>query len=293
MVNLNHSLFSVSDLKKILLTLNKPIKKSLGQNYLINHQAAMTISEAVAKVSKTGKIVEIGAGLGHLTGVLLAKNFKVLAIETDALATQFLKERWASVFEDNLHVMHQDFLKEFRLPTEFQEELVLLGNLPYHIMTPILFKSFEDFRAQVTDLFFMMQKEVADRILATLGTRFSNKLSVLSRYHCSEISSVLNLGPKSFYPMPKVNSTVLHFKLRKKSLANNYFVFKAFVHNSFLYRRKQLKTALLLKNYLSLDEEILSLLIQKKADLFKKRAAELTLEDYLYLTQKYLEMKKN
>ena len=290
---MNHNLFSIKDLNKALLLLNKPIKKSLGQHYLINHQAAMTICQAVAKVSVSSRIVEIGAGLGHLTGILLANNFKVLAIETDGCSADFLKKRFKrdwSLFVNNGYVMHQDFLAEFELPDGFEKDLVLLGNLPYHITTPILFKSFEYFRECSSDLFFMMQKEVADRILADSGTKEYSRLSVLSRYHCQEIDNLMTLSPKSFYPSPKINSTVLHFKLRKEQLTKDYSLFKALVGGGFLYRRKQLKKALFLKNHLSLDKVILTKLRQREGDLLSKRAEELTLENYLYLTREYLKL---
>ena len=274
----------------------------MGQNYLINHQAAHRLADATAQIAGDHPVVEIGAGLGSLTHLLLERGLKVMAIETEAGSVRFLQEQWQSQYPSRLTVLHQDFLRPFKFPPGFSREVVFLGNLPYHITSPILFKCFEECpswaegspgaegSSQATDLIFMMQREVADRILAPPGSKQYGRISTLARYHAEAMEKLLQMGPGSFYPPPKIASAVVHFKLRKAPLTRHYQVFKALVHGGFLYRRKRLKAALFLRQPLGLeplDQAILKRLMEACEALFEKRAEELDVADYLYLANEY------
>lgn len=284
--DVQYNLFSVKDLKRAMSDLGKPIKKSLGQNYLINSQAAETLAQTASQIASGRPVIEIGSGLGNLTQAMLKQKIKVLALETDKLAVNFLEKNLKPDTPD-LTIMHQNFLEDFVLPAGFNKSAIMLGNLPYNITSPILFKCFETFSENITDLIFMMQKEVADRILSSPGIKSYGKISTLANYHSFNINPILKLKPGSFYPRPQIDSTVLHFKLRQQALSKHYYVFKAMVHNAFFYRRKQLKKALFLKHSIPLNRKYLKVLTQKWSTLSAKRADELYLKDYLFLTEEY------
>lgn len=193
--------------KILLQRLGLRPKKTLGQNFLVHaHQARRIV--AALELADTDTVVEIGAGLGALTVFLAPAARRVVAVERDPALAQFLQEELlASV--PTVEVQCQDVLRlDFlELRREVGRPLAVVGNLPYQITSPLLFKLMAE-RAAISRAVLMMQQEVGARLLARPGTKDYGILSVLLRYHFA-IQRLFSLGPANFFPSPQVDSVVL------------------------------------------------------------------------------------
>ncbi len=193
--------------KILLQRLGLRPKKTLGQHFLVHpHQARRIVTALGLKGDET--VVEIGAGLGALTVFLAAEAGRLVALELDPALVRFLREE---VFPDTpgVEVRGQDVLRfDFSgLSREVGQPLVVVGNLPYQITSPLLFKLMEEQQA-LSRAVLMMQQEVGARLLAAAGTKDYGVLSVLLPYHFS-LRRLFSLGPANFFPPPQVDSLVL------------------------------------------------------------------------------------
>jgi len=181
-------------------------KKSLGQNFLIDNKILDKIINIIDIKNKT--ILEVGPGTGNLTSLILNKKpKKFLVIEKDtALAAQLEND-----FKNLITIINEDILKidETLL---FNDKVTVFGNLPYNISTEILSKWIinlkDDFWFDF--LILMFQKEVADRIIAKFNTSNYGRLSILSNWKLN-IKKICDIKPESFYPKPKIDSSLLLF----------------------------------------------------------------------------------
>ncbi len=216
-------------------------RKSLGQNFLIHERVIESILRLL-DLEADDRVLEIGPGLGFLTRRLLERAATVWAVEVDAALIERLR---ASDFADNskLTLIAGDIL-------EISPELLpngkvkLVGNLPYSIATPVLFRIFE-WRAHFSGLVLMVQKEVADRIAGAPGTKDYGTLSIWSQVH-GRIAEKVPVSPEAFFPRPKVRSTVLKIELFSEPLiaANEMPALSGLVRAAFGQRRKTLSNAL-------------------------------------------------
>jgi 16S rRNA (adenine1518-N6/adenine1519-N6)-dimethyltransferase len=222
-----------------------PPLKSLGQNFLRNPATARRIVEKIPLTADRA-VVELGAGQGAITFLLAEKAAAVLALEIDAGLASQLQEKVRRSGRNNIQVIHQDLLK-----IDWQNwfdllggPFFLVGNLPYHISTPILFKII-DHREIVESAYVMLQKEVADRLSGKPGQKTYGLLTVLIGYY-AEVEPLLTLGPGSFFPKPKVASTFVQIRLRDRLSPplENEAIFQWTVRSAFGQRRKQIKNAL-------------------------------------------------
>ena len=188
-------------------------KKSLGQNFLIDAGIIRKIADA-GDISYGDIVVEIGAGMGGLTFLLAQKTDKLLAVEIDSRLAEYLKN--SPELGDNVRILNKDILKT-DLPAEIEARgwdsdlpITVMGNLPYYITTPIIMKMLEEYD-KVKSMVFMVQKEVAERLLAMPGTKDYGSLTVAAGYYC-RLSRVIDVPPHCFMPQPGVNSTVLKFE---------------------------------------------------------------------------------
>ena len=199
---------SLTSSPKILLQrLGLRPKKTLGQNFLVHpHQARRIV--AALELGGDETVVEIGAGLGALTVYLAQEARRVVALERDPALARFLREE---IFPETpeVEVLCQDVLKfDFLgLSREIGQPLAVVGNLPYQITSPLLFKLMAE-QAALSRAVLMMQQEVGARLTARPGTKDYGVLSVLLQYHFS-IQRLFSLGPANFYPPPQVDSVVL------------------------------------------------------------------------------------
>ena len=185
-------------------------KKSLGQNFLIDHNI---LEQIVSTVEITNKeVLEIGPGSGNLTTFILKKNpKKVYVIEKDDDLALLLKDK----FTNEIDIINDDVLKisEDKISVE---KLTVFGNLPYNISTEILSKWITNLDKKIwfENLVLMFQKEVAERIIAESNTSKYGRLSILSNWKLN-IKKIIDIKPESFSPRPKIDSTLLLFTPRK------------------------------------------------------------------------------
>ncbi len=252
-------------------------KKSLGQNFLNDSKV---LEKIVNCVDINGKdVLEIGPGTGNLTNYILNKKpKKVFVIEKDNELAKNLKNK----FNESLNIINDDVLN-INENSLFNEKVIVFGNLPYNISTEILSK----WIINLNDIFWfeklilMFQKEVADRIIANFNNSNYGRLSILSNWKL-KIKKICDIKPTSFYPKPKVDSSLLVFSPKPnfykfKDVKNLEKITRIFFSN----RRKMIK-----KPYNQIFNGDLRVLENLKIDL-KLRPQNLNFETYYKLTQEY------
>ena len=215
-------------------------KQSLGQNFLRDPNTIRRIADAV-RAPEGAPVVEIGPGTGALTGELLARHPGLVALEVDDRAVAHLRERLPA-----LDVRRQDVLEVDwpALAAERGGPLYVVGNLPYYITSPILF-GLVDQRAVVAEAVVMMQREVAERLVAVPRTKAYGILSVvLQRY--ADVKLLFKVPPTVFFPRPAVDSAVVRLAFRPDAPGASPFEdrLRGVVRAAFNQRRKMLRGAL-------------------------------------------------
>jgi 16S rRNA (adenine1518-N6/adenine1519-N6)-dimethyltransferase len=222
-----------------------PPLKALSQNFLRSQTLAKNL---VGKLSfeTSEAVVELGAGRGAMTFLLSPKVARLLAVEIDAGLCLELREKVKERGLVNVEVLHSDLLK-----ADWKEwfdwargTFGIVGNLPYHISTPILFKIVAH-RSLLKKAYVMLQKEVAARLLAQPGTKEYGVITILIGYYAL-VKPVMHLGPNSFFPRPKVASTFVELSFRSELIPEikDEKLFSWVVHAAFGQRRKQIRNAL-------------------------------------------------
>ncbi len=256
----------------------KPLKR-FGQNYLQDRNTILKIA-ATFDPKPTDIIVEIGPGRGALTSLLHNKVEKYYAIEIDRRVIDELKENYPTV-----EFINADFL-DIPLSNFFQagSKIRVIGNIPYNITSPIIFKLIES-RHLVKDALLMMQYEVALRINSKPRTKDYGILGVITNYF-SQTELCFKISPNVFYPKPSVYSAIVHFAFNKISAQNlDEALFIQTVKAAFGNRRKTLKNSL--SNSVFVDVKIDALEFN-----LQRRAEELTIDDFITLT-KIIQRNKN
>ncbi len=278
--------------KQILRQYDFRPKKSWGQNFLISNKAKDKIV-AAAEIGPDDTVIEIGPGLGVLTESLVKCSRKVIAIERDERLCRILKEVLAGV--ENLQIVCRDILKidlpdlvDCRSINPVRESISngvkVVGNLPYYITTPIIFHLLK-FRKIIDVILITVQKEVGSRILAVPGSRDYSSLSIAMRFYCQPIL-VGVIKKVSFYPRPKVDSSIIKMKVLKQPSAgvNDEEKFFKLVRASFNKRRKTVLNALAGSDYFGLNKKEW-LVIFEKAGLDPGRRAEtFSVDEYAELS---------
>ncbi|MCK5703089.1 MAG: 16S rRNA (adenine(1518)-N(6)/adenine(1519)-N(6))-dimethyltransferase RsmA [Cyclobacteriaceae bacterium] len=248
-------------------------KKFLGQHFLKDQQVAQKIVDALSFEGENESIIEVGPGTGVLTNFLVQKSFKeIILIEIDRESIALLNKKFIA---KNVNIIEGDILKT-NIEDISKSELSIIGNFPYNISSQIFFKILEQ-RTRVKEVVCMLQKEVAQRICASHGNKTYGILSVLiGAYYQSEL--LFNVPPEVFIPPPKVDSAIIRLS-RKEQITLNYDegLFKKIVKQGFQNRRKTLRNAL---------KPIFLPLELTRDSIFDLRAEQLSVEDYIYLTQK-------
>ena len=191
--------------------LTKP-KKSLGQNFLIDQNILQKIVNTVS-INSNSEILEIGPGTGNLTNYLIKKNpKKIFVVEKDNNLSMLLDKK----FKNKINIINNDILKISENLIS-KQKLVVFGNLPYNISTEILAKwiTSKNKSFWFSKLILMFQKEVADRIIAKINTSNYGRLSILSNWKL-DIKKIMNISRNSFFPKPKIESSLLIFSPKNK-----------------------------------------------------------------------------
>ncbi len=234
---------AIHELKGLLRAHGLRPKRSLGQNFLVNSEALQTIVGSLGEARGAPRVVEIGPGLGVLTAQLLARGFQVLALEIDRTLIPVLKTRFQRQ-GGTFSILETSALDHGWLETLGpHEQPRVVGNIPYNISTPLLFHLIEH-RHLLGPATLMLQHELAARLQATPGSKAYGALSVLLQLH-ADVQKVLELGPDSFFPKPKVDSAVLEFRWRPAPVQiEDLDFFRRVVRAAFSKRRKMLRNAL-------------------------------------------------
>ena len=251
---------------------HKP-RKRFGQNFLVDNQVINQIISTIAP-KKDDNIIEIGPGKGALTFPLAEylEHLSIIEIDRD-LITILEAQNNQKISIYNSDALAFDF-------NQFSKKLRIVGNLPYNISSPLLFHLL-NYKDNIIDMTFMLQKEVVERIVASPGSKSYGRLSVVMQaFFDAELMFVV---PKdSFDPQPKIESAILYLKTKSAPLVQNLKPLENIVKLAFSQRRKTLKNCLKSK----LNQS------QTKIDL-SQRAEMLTLENFVTLMNDYEKQNRN
>lgn len=244
-------------------------KKHLGQHFLTDKNIAKKITQCLSPEHVT--ICELGPGTGVLTEYLLENPSlsSLTLIEVDSESVAYLQEHFD---DERLQILEADFLKT-DLQKIVKQPFALIGNFPYNISSQIFFKVIEN-RNLIPEVVGMVQKEVAERIVASNGNKTYGILSVLLQAWF-DIEYCFTVNETVFFPPPKVKSAVIKLRCNStKNLDCDEKLFMKVVKTGFGQRRKMLRNAL----------KPLTGVIQEDHDLLNKRAEQLTVSDFVALT---------
>ncbi|WP_028842470.1 16S rRNA (adenine(1518)-N(6)/adenine(1519)-N(6))-dimethyltransferase RsmA [Thermodesulfovibrio yellowstonii] len=246
-------------------------KPKLGQHFLRNAEILEKIVK-VSEINSNDKVVEIGAGMGDLTEILLKNAKEVIAIEIDPVLYKILKERFYG--KENLVLINENALK---FPYEEIGQFKVVANIPYYITKPIIFKLLK--LKNLISMTLTIQKEVAERLAAKPSTKAYSALSIIAQYYTqAEIKFYI---PASFFsPPPEVESAVIKMDRRDKSpveVIDEKLFFKI-VKSAFGQRRKMISNSLK-----SIIDEPKEFLIKIGINPIK-RPEELSIEDFAFIS---------
>ncbi len=243
-------------------------KKFLGQHFLTD----LSVAQRIAETIESGRVLEIGPGMGVLTQYLLKNpNIDLTAIELDRESVAYLREWYPE-----LHLIEGDFLK-LDLNTLYPEgDFCVIGNYPYNISSQIFFKVLE-YKDRIPVCSGMIQKEVAERIASKPGKKAYGILSVLLQAYY-DIEYLFTVNENVFNPPPKVKSAVVRLTRNgRQHLDCDERLFKQVVKTSFNQRRKQMRNSL--QQLAGKGNPIL------EEDIFTKRPEQLSVEEFVELTK--------
>ena len=187
-------------------------KRSLGQNFLVDNNILNLIAD-IGEVKNDDIILEVGPGTGNLTEKLLLKNpKKILLVEKDKNLSNNLKLK----FDKKIDLINEDILK-INEENLSNKKMIFFGNLPYNISTQILVKwiRLKNLNKICKKFILMFQKEVAERIIAQTNQKQYGRLSILSSWKLN-VEKIRDINPNSFYPVPKIKSTILLIEPKSK-----------------------------------------------------------------------------
>jgi len=288
-----------SETKKILRKHNLNLKKSLGQNFLIDSNI-IDIITAAADIKGDEFVIEIGPGIGSLTQALLAKldSGKLLAVEKDDAMVEVLKDIFAG--QEKLELLNEDALKisweETAAKYNSQERKIkLIANLPYYVTTPIIMGVLES-EIELEQMVFMVQKEVGERICAGPETKKFGSLSVAVQYHMQP--EIVHQVPSSvFIPQPDVDSVIVSLSpyeenIYQEEVINKKFFFQV-VKSIFQQRRKTLRNSLSKSAVIALDRDLVTKALEDEGIGLKKRGEKLSISEMISISNRIYRMREN
>ena len=276
-------LTSPSTIKYIMEKYDFKFSKGLGQNFLISPFVVEAIVDG-AEINDEDGVLEIGPGIGVMTQAMASRAKKVVAVEIDHYLLPVLEETLAEY--DNVEVVSGDILKlDVKALIEKSFGGIhpkVVANLPYYITTPIVMMFLEE-EMPVSDLVVMIQKEVADRMMAKANTKAYGALSVAVQYY-SNPEIVTTVAKTAFMPQPNVASTVIRLKVKKSevTLKSKKFFFKV-VKDAFSKRRKTLLNALS-SGDLQISKDLLKVAFDQSNIDGNRRGETLSIEDFALLS---------
>lgn len=272
--------------KDAMKKFNIKASKRYGQNFLIDSTVLKKIIETSA-IDEESMVLEIGPGLGTMTGLLCQRAGKVVAVEIDKDLIEPLKINMSGY--SNFHLINADFMK-LNLKKLFEEnfgdkKIKVIANLPYYITSPIIMKLLEE-GINIDTITLMVQKEVAQRITASPGNKDYGVLTLSVQYYAMP-EIVLIVPPEAFMPMPGVDSAVIHLTMREKppvSLVDETLFFKV-IKAAFNQRRKTLLNALK-GSHLKLEKDEIEAILHQCGIDPTRRGETLSMDEFAELSNK-------
>lgn len=216
-------------------------RKRFGQNFLTDQSVISAIARTIAP-DPHDNIIEIGPGQGALTDALFESGCEINAIEIDRDLQSQLRVMF---FNKPLTLHNADALKfDFSVLSKSENDLRVVGNLPYNISTPLIFKLLDNL-SLIRDMHFMLQKEVVQRLAAVPGTKEWGRISVMTQISCY-VEHLFDVPPEAFYPQPKVQSSIVRLTPREQAYRPecSRAALAKLVQQAFAQRRKTLRNNL-------------------------------------------------
>lgn len=271
-----------SRLKNIFLEYGFTPLKRLGENYLIDVNVKDKII-GEARVNKDDTVLEIGPGFGALTIDLASTGADIFAVEKDKKAYSILKEIVKDNFP-NLKLFNEDILEFDMKRIARARRLKVIGSLPYYVTTPIIEYLINNKEA-IKSILIVIQREVANRFLASAGSKDYGSVSCFIQYHTSPLY-IHTIKRTSFYPEPEVDSSLVQFDVLGKpsvKVADEELLFKV-TRGAFNQRRKTIINSLSRTEVLGLPKEELAGILKKAQIPPSSRPEDLSLEDFAKIT---------
>ncbi len=275
-----------SQLKNIFLEYGFTPLKRLGENYLIDVNVKDKII-GEARVNKDDTVLEIGPGFGALTIDLASTGANIFAVEKDKKAYSILKEIVKDNFP-NLKLFNEDILEFDMERIARAKRLKVIGSLPYYVTTPIIEYLINNKEA-IKSILIVIQREVANRFLASAGSKDYGSVSCFIQYHTSPLY-LHTIKRTSFYPEPEVDSSLVRFDVLDKpsvKVADEELFFKI-TRGAFNQRRKTIINSLSRTEVLRLPKEELAGILKKTGINSSSRPEDLSLEDFAKITNTLL-----
>lgn len=281
----------LEETRYIMKKYNIKANKALGQNFLISQNVVENIVES-SNIGDNDLVIEVGPGLGTLTKYLLEKAKIVICVELDKKMIKILEDRFK--LYENFELINQDILK-VDLKNIIKEEkeknnianVKIVANLPYYITTPIIMKLLEE-ELDLESITVMIQKEVADRLIAVPGEKNTGAITY-TVYYYAESEGILEVPNDSFIPEPEVTSKVIKLNIRNKApveVKNKEVMFRI-IKCAFMQRRKTLLNSLTNAKVFLNKEEGINIL--KELNLEESvRPEMLCLQDFADIANKIL-----
>lgn len=287
------NLTNPTQLKNVLGAYGFSFSKSLGQNFLIDENVLNKIVDG-SGIDENKGALEIGPGAGTLTRALASSSKKTVAVEIDKRLMPLL----GYTLNDfkNTKVINEDVMQvdlNRLIEDEFGDmEVAVCANLPYYITTPIIMKVLEECN-KVFSMTVMIQKEVAERMVAKPGGKDYGALSVAVQFY-TEPKIICHAEPHCFMPQPKVASTVINLRVLDKPSVDvkNKKLFFEIVKSAFGQRRKTLLNALSKSPYINIDKETIAQAIELAQLPLDIRGEKLTLDEFAKIAD-YIEERNN
>ena len=277
--------------KKVMLDQNFRTKKKFGQNFLMDENVLNNIVDA-ADINKNDLVIEIGPGIGTLSQKILERAHSAILIEIDEKLIPILNDTLKEY--SNFRILNEDIMK-LDLNSLFSEgeknlNIKIVANLPYYITTPVLTKLMKS-HLDYESITIMIQKEVADRLIAKKGNKDYGAITLLVDFYTNP--KIIEFVTKDkFFPRPKVDSAVVDLKKKETKLPEGLTENMLFtvIRAAFLHRRKTLYNGLLNCKELNLSKEKIKLAISKSGWEDGIRGEKLSLFDYIKLSQELYKM---
>ena len=284
--------------KMIMRKYNLDFKKKFGQNFLTSEEILDEVISR-ANISKDDIILEIGPGIGTLTAKLLETGAEVISVEVDLELVKPLKDRF--FMYDNFTIISSDILKvdiynemvkilENKGKKLDDRKIKVVANIPYYITTPIIFKLLEN-RNIVSEIYIMVQKEVAERICAKIGTKESSSITYMVSYYTEYLWDIY-VDKTKFMPSPKVDSKVIGLRFRENPYpeVKDEKLYFEIIRTAFLHRRKTFLNSVSASN--KIDKNIVSKILEELGIDLRIRAEKITDNMYANIVEKYIEKRR-